>query len=177
MAGKRVASQSAEVWKDDPNEGQLNSVKSSSGDELSMGLHYMRALGADQPTVSANSSIMAFMYLGVVHADVVAQQGVVHVNVASVLVKRGEKFKFRVPIKFSSPNAYKAVHKLEARLISGEPLPRFLHVDLSGSKEKETVEFYGTPSVGDLGKLHVGVYTCGDGVCVARIEVEILEKS
>ncbi|KAJ7876803.1 hypothetical protein B0H13DRAFT_2054749 [Mycena leptocephala] len=67
------------------------------------------------------------------------------------------------------------VRKLEAKLMSGKPLPKFLHVDLNGSKG--TVEFYGAPAARDLGEFNIGVYTVDDGACVGRVVVEVVGAS
>ena len=180
VVGKRVASQSARVWKNVSKEDQaMSDVKSGSEDELSMGLHYVSTLGADEHTVGTNPSITVSTNLGssVSSSESSHQGGGVPTDVMRMLVRTGEKFKFRVPVQPSTTTLSKSIRKLEARLISGGPLPKFLLVDLDGNKKKGTVEFYGAPAAGDLGKLDVGVYSCDDGACIARVEVEVVGRS
>ncbi|KAJ6621419.1 hypothetical protein B0H10DRAFT_1790019 [Mycena sp. CBHHK59/15] len=172
----RVTSQRALVLK-----GGVDGVKKSpTADELSMGIHYVRSLGGDHrddrtnpstPTVSTRVR-SSFSSLESSHHG--------HTSVGSVmrtLVRAGEKFKFRVPVSIYSASSYKRMRKLEAKLISGKPLPKFLHVDLNGNKHSGTVEFYGAPATRDLGEFNVGVYTVDDGACVGRVVVEVVGAS
>jgi len=61
----------------------------------------------------------------------------------------------------------------DVRLLSGEPLPRFLQVDMGGIA-KGAVEFFGVPAATDLGKVVVGVYT-RDGICVSQMVLEVVK--
>ncbi|KAJ7180606.1 hypothetical protein C8R46DRAFT_1344893 [Mycena filopes] len=93
------------------------------------------------------------------------------------LVRAGERFKFRVAVSLYSATPYKKVRKLEAKLMSGKPLPKFLHVDLNGNKHSGAVEFSGVPGPRDLGEFNVAVYTVDDGACVGRVVVEVVATS
>lgn len=180
----RVASQSAKICDISVNEEQAdvsNQIKSSrSGDELSMGLHYVRTLGADQyavrndpstPTLSTNVR-SSFSSLESSH-----QGHTVAGDAMRMLVRTGEKFRHRVPLdSASSYTSSRGARDLEMRLRSGGPLPRFLHVDMGGVRRKGAVELYGTPAVSDLGEFDVGVYTSSDGVCVARVVLEVIRR-
>lgn len=176
---KRVASQNAKVFSQRRASKEVK--KSVSGDELTMGMHYVRALGADQRTVGTNPSTptistnvrSSFSSLESSHQGHHAHDD----DVLRMLVRAGERFKFRVPVVFNPANLAEPP-KLEARLISGDPLPKFLFADLtSGSKHKGGVEFSGVPTADDLGELMVGVYTCDDGVRVGRAFVEVVGRS
>ncbi|KAF9244088.1 hypothetical protein BU15DRAFT_86056 [Melanogaster broomeanus] len=93
------------------------------------------------------------------------------------LVCTGEKFKFRVSIRHSS-NRYR---KLEARLISGRALPLFICAELKGFggkvDERKAVEFYGVPTEGDVGELHIGVFNVEGDECLARVIVEVVARN
>jgi axial budding pattern protein 2 len=153
---------------------------SPSADELTMGIHYVRSLGGDHPGVRTDPSThtvsthvrSSFSSLESSHDGHTASGGV-----ARTLVRAGEKFKFRVDVSLYSAASYTKARKLEARLISGKPLPKFLHVDLNGSKHSGAVEFYGAPAARDLGEFNVGVYAVDDGTCVGRAVVEVVGAS
>lgn len=161
---KRVNSQTATVWKSGlPQTGNSNDadeiVRSSSGDELRMGVHYMESLGEDgrvnhsTPDTHQNSCPTSK-------------------NVIRALVRIGEKFRFRVPIPPASPTLLRT-RVLEVKLVSGEPLPEFMHVDM-GEVAKGVVEVFGMPASPDLGEVGVGVYT-SDGVCVSQMILEVVK--
>ncbi|KAJ7634062.1 hypothetical protein DFH06DRAFT_1003903 [Mycena polygramma] len=168
---RRVASQRAMVLKEEPEEVK----RSPTADELSMGLHYVRSLGGDlhpdpsTPTVSthARSSFSSLES---------SRHGHAAAGIMRTLIRSGERFKFRVAVSLYSAASYKKVRKLEAKLMSGKPLPAFLHVDLTGNKHSG-VEFYGVPAARDLGEFNVGVYTVDDGACVGRVIVEVVAVS
>ncbi|KAJ7672699.1 hypothetical protein B0H17DRAFT_1084289 [Mycena rosella] len=172
---RRVTSQQAMVLK------EPSGVKRSpTADELSMGIHYVRSLGGDYadvrpdpstPTVSTHVR-SSFSSLESSHHGHAAAGSVMR-----TLVRTGEKFKFRVAVSLYSAASYKKVRKLEAKLMSGKPLPKFLHVDLNGHKHAGAVEFYGAPAARDLGEFNVGVYTVDDGACVGRVVVEVVGAS
>ncbi|EGN95020.1 hypothetical protein SERLA73DRAFT_113744 [Serpula lacrymans var. lacrymans S7.3] len=166
---KRVTSQTAKVFKE--LEGSM--------DELRMGMHYVRALGGDKRTSEngRSTSDKSFSSLeSSQHGH--GQAGTLKENTISrILVRTGERFKFRIPIK-SSNTVYR---KVEARLVSGQALPGFLQLDFKGSgvgvKDKKMVEFFGVPTENDIGEVHVGVYTIEDGDCLAKVIVEVVGRS
>ncbi|KAJ7043549.1 hypothetical protein C8F04DRAFT_1366400 [Mycena alexandri] len=171
---RRVTSQRAMVLKED------GLKRSPTADELSMAIHYVCSLGADQPDVNPDPSTptvstnlrSSFSSLESSHHG--------HASAGSLmrtLVRAGEKFKFRVTVSLYSATSYKKGRKLEAKLMSGKPLPKFLHVDLKGNKHSGAVEFYGMPGPRDLGEFNVAVYTIDDGACVGRVVVEVVAAS
>lgn len=173
---RRVTSQRAMVLK----VGSDGFKKSPTADELSMGIHYVRSLGGDDtdvrpdpstPTVSTHVR-SSFSSLESSHHGHAAAGSVMR-----TLVRTGETFKFRVAVSLYSAASYQRLRKLEAKLMSGKPLPKFLHVDLNGGKHHGAVEFYGAPAARDLGEFNVGVYTVDDGACVGRVVVEVVGAS
>ena len=56
------------------------------------------------------------------------------------LVRVGERFKFRVPIRTVPTNSSKRHY---VKLVSGQPIPPFLRADLSGLQTKGTLEISG----------------------------------
>ncbi|KAJ7890596.1 hypothetical protein B0H14DRAFT_3105355 [Mycena olivaceomarginata] len=156
---RRVTSQRAMVLK----EASDGVNRSPTADELSMGLHYVRSLGGDYPEDPSTPKS--------------SHHGHAAAGIMRTLIRTGEKFKFRVPVSLYDAASYKKIRKLEAKLMSGKPLPKFLHVDLNGNKHAGAVEFYGAPAARDLGEFNVGVYTADDGACVGRVVVEVVAAS
>ena len=148
---------------------------SGTNDELTMGIHYVRSLGADQlavdsggtgakssPTVSNIRS--SFTSLESSHVGHKSGTGT---DIMKVLVRAGEKFKFRVPI----PESYR--HRgYHVKMTSGQPLPKFLQADPS----KGLLELSGIAGFRDLGEVIVGIYGERDGVCVATVVIEVVSK-
>ncbi|KAJ7760497.1 hypothetical protein B0H16DRAFT_1532492 [Mycena metata] len=152
---RRVTSQRAMVLKED------GIKRSPTADELN----------PSTPTVSTNLR-SSFSSLESSHHG--------HASAGSLmrtLVRAGERFKFRVAVSLYSATSYKKGRKLEAKLMSGKPLPKFLHVDLNGNKHSGAVEFYGVPGPRDLGEFNIAVYTVDDGACVGRVVVEVVAAS
>jgi axial budding pattern protein 2 len=160
---KRVASQTAKVWKSRPLNSDDDVGKSPSGDELRMGVHYMQSLGEEHSGLKPS-----FPSLESLHRV----KGSTGENVLRTLVRVGEKFVFRVPVPPASPTLSRA-RVFEVKLISGEPLPVFLQVDM-GEIAKGVVKFSGMPSAADLGELAVGVFT-SEGICVSQMILEVVQ--
>ncbi len=169
---QRVASQTALV------DGVRKSV---SGDELTMGIHYVRALGVDPRVVGTTASTLT------VSTNVrssfssleSSQHGHGHPSLETVkmVARAGERFKFRVAIDPPSPvstSSGSSIRRLRARLMTGDSLPRFLHADLNGRKNVGAVEFYGVPSARDVGELEVGIFE--GAVCVGRVDLEVIGR-
>ncbi|RDB23344.1 Axial budding pattern protein 2 [Hypsizygus marmoreus] len=152
---KRVASQTAKVWRRESSspDAMGDLPQSTSGDELKMGLHYMQSLGSEQKVDLPPPR----------DAAATSEAGL------KTLVRSGERFRFRVPIPSSTRS-----RKLEVKLVSGRPLPKFLHVDMSGVKINGAIELYGAPAFGDIAELTVGVYD-DDGVCVKKVVIEVVK--
>ena len=172
---RRTTSQTAKVCKSaSPRTGNSGEdvAKSGSGDELRMGVHYMQSLGEDRSVDVNNSTLDASHVRSFSSLDASSLQqtnDTPDTNVAKALVRIGEKFRFRVPV---SP-ATSRTGIFNVRLVSGEPLPRFLQVDMC-EIAKGTVEFFGVPASTDLGKVVVGVYT-SDGICVSQMVLEVVK--
>ncbi|KAH7926425.1 hypothetical protein BV22DRAFT_1046095 [Leucogyrophana mollusca] len=166
---RRVASQTAKVFKEG-RDGRQGSI-----DELRIGMHYVHTLGEGSSNVRSVSD-KSFSSLES------SQQGHGHSTagttkentVSRILVRTGEKFKFRIPIK--SPNG--TYQKLEARLVSGHALPEFLQLELKGhGEDKRVVEFFGVPADEDIGEMHVGIFNTDGGECLARVIVEVVGRN
>lgn len=179
FAGNRIASQRAKVCKTDYGEnGDDIGIKSSNtADDLSIGLHYVRSLGTDQLAPSnggGNGSSLSnvrssFTSLESSHAG---HKTGPELSVTKVLIRVGERFKFRVPI---FPTTGTMVESYSVKLISGQILPKFIQPDLSGISAKGVLELSGVATFRDLGVLNVGVYT-NTGICVASVVVEVVGK-
>jgi axial budding pattern protein 2 len=190
FVGNRITSQRAKVHKvvsKDENgvvEERSNLKPSGTSEELRMGIHYVRSLGADQLAVHAAGSITgmgtspavsnlrsSFTSLESSHGG--PKSGTDSTDVMRVLVRTGERFKFRVPIPAASMNQAK---KYTVRLTSGRALPKFIHPDLNWISSKGVLELAGVATVRDLGELTIGVYGEQDGVCVATVMLEIVGR-
>jgi axial budding pattern protein 2 len=156
---------------------QLGIVGASEADELHVGLRYVRALGEDAREGSGSfsslesSSRPARSSLG---------SGGAGAEVLRVLVRVGERFRFRLPVRIGA-GATVAGGGLTARRVTGELLPAFLYADLEAGrgenrKHRDTVKFWGVPRADDVGDVHVGVYTA-NGVCVGEAVIEVLVRS
>ncbi|KZT07365.1 uncharacterized protein LAESUDRAFT_107448 [Laetiporus sulphureus 93-53] len=109
--------------------------------------------------------------------------------VPRMLARSGEQFKFRVPVSYSAGSPLNGTTQrkpkmLEARLMSGKPLPKFVKSDLntvpgtSGARvEKRVVEFWGVPTARDTGELNIGIYERDGDKCVGRVIIQIVERS
>ena len=97
-----------------------------------------------------------------------------------MLARTSEQFRFRVPISGGSPLAAGGRPKvLEARLVNGKPLPRFVKTDLAqvARGERRVVEFWGVPTGKDTGELSVMIYEKEGERCVGRVVIQIVERS
>ena len=141
-------------------------VRVIEADELDVGMRYVRALGEDASGSfsSLESSHPARSSIG---------SGGRARDVLRVLVRVGERFRFRLPVRAGAGAG------LVARRVSGELMPAFLYADLDvarGERHRDTVKFWGVPRADDVGEVHVGVYTA-NGVCVAQAVIEVLVRS
>ncbi|KAF8159660.1 hypothetical protein B0H34DRAFT_796883 [Crassisporium funariophilum] len=183
--GNRITSQRVKVCKIDSQNEELvveGAVKpSGSSDELTMGIHYVRSLGADQLAVNGGAGVGSSPALSNLRSSFTSLESS-HVGHKSgsmaeamkVLVRIGEKFKFRVPV--SSTASLGQNQGFQVRLISGQPLPKFLQADLSGISSKGMLEVSGTANFRDIGETAVGVYAVKDGLCMANIIIEVVGK-
>lgn len=206
FVGNRITSQRARVCKVDSKdviveEGSM--IKSSgTSDELSMGMHYVRSLGADQLTVhsaaahavtkGASSATRvpgpagprspalsnvrsSFTSLESSHQG---NKSGTDADVTKVVVRAGERFKFRLSVPSGSQDAAarKETKGYCVKMTSGQPLPKFMQADLSGVTTRGVLELSGVPALRDMGEVAVGVFTEKEGICVARAFVEVVGK-
>ncbi|KAF8636366.1 hypothetical protein AX17_003551 [Amanita inopinata Kibby_2008] len=175
---KRVPSQKAKVWEFNSNDvvSTESMKKSGSGDELTMGLHYVQALGGDQVTVGSTPSVPTVVTTHVrssFSSLESSHQG--HISggeVRRMLVRAGERFKFWIPIQADCSSRGGVVY--EVRLANGGPLPKFVHHDLN--LKRGSIEVYGMPGACDLGTVDVVVYA-SNGCCVARTVIDVVGRT
>jgi len=144
----------------------------SEADELHVGLHYVRALGEDARDGSGSFSSVESSHPA--RSSIGSGGAGRRSEVLRVLVRVGERFRFRLPVRAGA-----SVGGLTARRVSGELLPAFLYADLDvtrGDKHRDTVKFWGVPRADDVGNVHVGVYTA-NRECVAEAVIEVLIRS
>jgi axial budding pattern protein 2 len=156
-----------------------DAAQQSVEDDLSMGLHYVQTLGTDEPVNTAPSTLTVSTNVrSSFSTEDSWNDGDVgdHNNTVRMVVRTGEQFNFRVTLQATSATvSAQAKRQLDARLISGRPLPPFLHADLISRKHRGSVEFYGLPSPRDIGDFDVGVYT-EDNTRIARVFLEIVAR-
>ncbi|KAF8963446.1 hypothetical protein BDZ97DRAFT_1820965 [Flammula alnicola] len=193
FVGNRITSQSAKVCKVDSTdmnviveEGTMKA--SATSDELSIGMHYVRSLGADQLTVHRGSgtatgsgsgsspatSNVRSSFTSLESSHLGNKSGGNADSGMKVLVRTGERFKFRVPIpSASTPGQTRGYY---VKLISGQPLPKFIHPNLNGISTKGVLELSGVATFRDIGERSIGVFAERDGACVARVMIEVVGK-
>ncbi|KAI0353439.1 hypothetical protein OH77DRAFT_1591427 [Trametes cingulata] len=173
---KRVASQMAKVFR---NVGPAEKTQESA-DELKTGIEYVRALGDDGRSLGSRvepSPVASFSSLESSHHghERYTYTGTGDIfPVPRMLARAGERFKYRV----TTTLALASKGPLEARLVSGRPLPRFIKADLeaSGKGEKRVIELHGVPVGADVGEFDVAVYDKESRECVGRVVVEVVER-
>ncbi|KAI0666919.1 hypothetical protein C8Q78DRAFT_1107514 [Trametes maxima] len=170
---KRIKSQVAKVFRGVGGGTQSAAPESGSTDELRTGIEYVRALGDDGRSLGScveRSPVASFSSIGSSRHghDAAPAAPVAH----RVLARVGERFKYRVRIVTAGPlrsqTTGAGAGPLEARLVSGEPLPGFVRVEFDavsaggGTGANGTgvrvVDVCGTPGKGDVGEVPVGVY-------------------
>ncbi|GJE90457.1 hypothetical protein PsYK624_065930 [Phanerochaete sordida] len=175
---KRVTSQMAKVFRSMSTEKRFSQAEGLPGDDLSVGIEYVRALGnnVDELTPagspSPSFSVAESSHVGQLSRSTTAAGPV---PTPRMLKRTGEPFQFRIalmlPLSHTKP--------LEVRPEGGKKLPRFLKVDLtavaSAGAEKRVVEFSGTPVKADVGEVNIGVYERGGSECVGRVIIEVVE--
>ncbi|KAH9829945.1 uncharacterized protein C8Q71DRAFT_717611 [Rhodofomes roseus] len=171
---KRVASQVAKIFRGAAGAEKRAAAHQPSADDLNTSLNYVRALGDDTQSAASGS-------IGTGKIPIVPR----------MLARTGEQFKFRVPVSYSAgplltsaPGSSRKQKVLEARLMNGKPLPRYVKTDLTaivggaGARvEKRVVEFWGVPTSRDTGELNVGIYEKESDKCVGRVIIQIVERS
>ncbi|PFH51890.1 hypothetical protein AMATHDRAFT_58101 [Amanita thiersii Skay4041] len=178
LTAKRAASQKAKIWRLAPRRGVQAEpmMQSENGDELSVGLHYVRTLGDDQlvpetissvPTVGTTNILSSFSSLESSHQE--------HCNQGMrVIVRTGEGFKFRLPVSALGGTGTRA-GMYEVRLTSGGPLPHFIRHDLD--VKHGCIELHGTPARRDLGSIELGVYEGSGSHCIAQAMIDVIGRN
>ena len=167
---KRVSSQEAKVWRIDADQIiPAMPTKSESSDELCVGLHYIQTYGVDGstpsvPTFATTHVCSSFSSLESSH------RGHGTDETRRILVRVGEKFKFRIQI----PSHARGV-LYELKLLNGGPLPQFLHHELN--LKDGSIEFHGVPNLRDLGIFDVGVHVGDREGCVARTVIDVVGRT
>ncbi|KAF9485482.1 hypothetical protein BDN70DRAFT_795672 [Pholiota conissans] len=172
FAGSRIASQRAKVCKVEGGEASADAdelgatlKRSGTSDELSMGMHYVRSLGADQLTM--RSSFASLESSGKSGGEE---------QVMKVLLRAGERFKFRVPMPAAERGKGGSSKGYYVKLMGGQALPKFIYPDLGGIGSKGVLELSGVPTPRDIGEVTVGVFADKDGACVASVIIEVVGK-
>lgn len=159
---KRIISPTANVY-------QGGDAHHASTDRLSIGMHYVRTLGEDSSNVLSVAD-KSFSSL----ASSRPREDMAKESTASrFIVRTGEQFKFRIPMK--SVNGVR--RKLEAKLMSGRALPHFLQLELKGHGSGRVIEFSGIPTEHDVGEIRVGVFNAEGGECLVKVVVEVVGKN
>lgn len=143
---KRIASLSVEVEGKGSREEDLGS--------------YVRAFGMDPP----DNAVSSFSSLVSSQTSVTTKT-----RPARFLARVGERFLFTVHVA-------EMADMVDVRLVSGGQLPRFVHVNRMAGINKNVVQLWGLPAVGDEGELEIGIYTSDRGVCIGRAIVEVVSK-
>jgi axial budding pattern protein 2 len=172
LKAKRVSSQEAKVWRIEANQIRpAMPTKSDSSDELCMGLHYVQTLGGDGVDESTPSlPTVATTYVRSSFSSLESSHQGHGTETRRVLVRIGEKFKFRIQIPVHLRGVF-----YELRLVNGGPLPQFLRHDLN--LRDGSIEFHGIPSPRDLGVFDVGVHVGDREGCVARTIIDVVGRT
>jgi axial budding pattern protein 2 len=188
---KRITSQKAKIMKMLGGGQTADGLKKSgSGDELSMGLHYVQALGADNQLAAVTSpgisSNVRSSFSSLESSNAGNNQGPGAPIEKRVVVTPGQKFKFLVRIppvsiaaraqgtaSLTTPVALPREYNV--KIISGQPLSQ-LHVDLNGIETRGTAEVSGETMREDIGVITFGIYAGrNDEICLAMIVIEVAE--
>ncbi|EIW79291.1 hypothetical protein CONPUDRAFT_127284 [Coniophora puteana RWD-64-598 SS2] len=165
-AGKRIVSQTANLLSPNGIDGR------ASVEDLRLGMHYVRSLGEGDSTKVRSTSDKSFVSLMSSNLG----RGPNGETRSRILVRVGERFKFRVPLE-SLEHARK---RLQAKTMTGHALPEFLDVELKGHdgpNSRRVVEFSGLPRTADVGEIQVGIFVFNSNDCLAQVVVEVLGKN
>lgn len=144
---KRIASLSAEVEGKGSREEDLGS--------------YVRAFGMD----TSDDAVPSFSSLVSSQTSVATRS-----RPARFLARIGERFLFTIHVADMAD-------MVDVRLVSGGQLPRFIHVNRTAGNNKNVVQLWGLPAIGDEGELEIGMYTSDRGICIGRAIMEVVSKA
>lgn len=148
----RVVSQSAAI---------VDNNRPASVDGMNLGMHYVNALGEELTSsdLELNEEMARFVVDGKGNTK--------------TIVPQGKEFKLQVNI----PREISDKVELEARLMSGEPLPAFMQLDLKSSSPGvglgRSIQLYGVPHASEVGEYVIGIYVTGKSTRVAKAVVHI----
>ncbi|KAI0825441.1 hypothetical protein BC629DRAFT_1447663 [Irpex lacteus] len=186
---KRVVSQMARVFRSESVERRVSRAEGRengrdiSGDDLSVGIEYVRALGDDASGLSVGGSASPSFSVAESSRHG-TNMDLTKLPIPRVLARANEYFRFRVPVALSPTSAM----TLEVKSLDGSRLPRFVHVDTNASstpkstssgkdKDQRIVELTGMPGTGDVGELNLVIREKGGAECYGSIVIEVLEKN
>ncbi|KAJ4479606.1 hypothetical protein C8J55DRAFT_73159 [Lentinula edodes] len=161
----RVTSQKAKIWK-----GEDAIPTTGTGDELSMGIRYVTALGGDSYLMSdadvrPGSSYTVSTHLQSTYSLDAPDHDRSGVN--RLIIRADERFEVLISVG--------SAKKLEARLISGDNTPDWMEFDLRPNKGK--IELYGLPSIADVGDWDVRIIDTQNGSWVGEVGLQVVPKS
>ncbi|GAV99756.1 hypothetical protein LENED_001236 [Lentinula edodes] len=161
----RVTSQKAKIWK-----GEDAIPTTGTGDELSMGIRYVTALGGDSYLMSdadvrPGSSYTVSTHLQSTYSLDAPDHDRSGVN--RLIIRADERFEVLISVG--------SAKKLEARLISGDSTPDWMEFDLRPNKGK--IELYGLPSIADVGDWDVRIIDTQNGSWVGEVGLQVVPKS
>lgn len=162
----RVTSQKAKIWKGTEEDG----VPSASGDELSMGIRYVTALGGDSSsTVDADirpgSSYTVSTHLQSTYSLDTPDDD--RSGVHRLIVRADERFEIFIPVG--------TARKVEAKMISGDDTPNWMNFDLRPKNGK--IEVYGIASISDVGDWDVRVLDMEKGsLVVGEVGLQVVPR-
>ncbi|KAJ3801774.1 hypothetical protein GGU11DRAFT_768280 [Lentinula aff. detonsa] len=165
----RVTSQKAKIWK-----GEDVIPTTSTGDELTMGIRYVTALGGDSHLVAdyssdadvrPGSSYTVSTHLQSTYSLDAPDHDRSGVN--RLIIRADERFEVLIPVGTAK--------KLEAKLISGDKTPAWMEFDLRPNKGK--IELYGLPSIADVGDWDVRIVDTQNGSWVGEVGLQVVPKA
>ncbi|KAF9077912.1 hypothetical protein BDP27DRAFT_1412833 [Rhodocollybia butyracea] len=169
----RVTSQKAKIWKGFEDDA----IPSASGDELSMGIRYVTALGGDSRLmVDSVSSVDANARPGSSYTISTHLQSTYSLETpdydgggdgSRTIVRTDERFEVFIPVGEAK--------KVEAKLISGDDTPDWMIFDLRPKNGK--VELYGLASLADVGDWDVRILDKKNGNIVGEVGLQVVPRS
>ena len=120
---------------------------------------YVRAFGMDNP----DNVVPSFSSLVSSQTSVTTKS-----RPARFLARVGERFLFTIHVA-------EMAEMVDVRLVSGGQLPRFVHVNRTAGN-RNVVQLWGLPGIGDEGEVEIGIYSSGRGVRIGRAIMEVVSK-
>ncbi|KAH8832772.1 hypothetical protein DL96DRAFT_1704826 [Flagelloscypha sp. PMI_526] len=161
---------------------ELHKSATSRPDDLKMGLHYVQTLGADGSVTPSGTSFTTTARRSSFSSLESSHQGHSRSRLSvgrppelALLARVEERFSSRVPVHVDATTKNR---ELEVRQMNGASIPAFLKVNLNNvSGRYGAVLFSGVPKSQDKGKMEIGVFLREEGMCVARVVLEVVGRS